>query len=184
MQRTLVAGDTLKFSVTLADYPASAGWVLHYRLTPATTGTAITFDAAADGDAQAVNVPATTTQSWPAGVYTCGAWVTNAAGERYSISSEGGQVTIQPDPANLQVGTDTRSQAQQALDAIRAKLLGKATDAVESYTIAGRQLRYYTPEQLLQLEKFWSAQVEKENVAAGIASATGGAKRILVRMGR
>ena len=30
----IIAGDTLDFSVTVPDYPATDGWTLKYRLTP------------------------------------------------------------------------------------------------------------------------------------------------------
>jgi hypothetical protein len=66
----VAAGDTLTHSVTLSDYPASAGWVLSYRLIPR-TGSAITFNAAADGDNFAVSVAAATTSAWTAGTYAC-----------------------------------------------------------------------------------------------------------------
>ena len=60
MQQDLIAGDTLNFLVTLADYPASI-WTLYYRGINATAKLDIT--ATADGDTHLVSVPPATTTS-------------------------------------------------------------------------------------------------------------------------
>lgn len=181
MQPSLAAGDTLKFSVTLAAYPATAGWTLHYRLTPRSGGSARTFDATASGDDHQVNVPAATSATWVAGDYTCGAWVTNVAGERYTIASESGQVVVQADPASLAAGVDTRSTAELSLAAVQAKLGGKATDGIERYRINGREVQNYTITELIRLEQHLRQQVASEKKAAGFMGSVGTARRIFVR---
>ena len=93
MQRVITAGDSLSFTVSLADYPASAGWVLSYRLIPRTAGAVLTFSATASGDDHVVALNAAATASWAAGDYTSAAFVTKGA-DRFTIDSEGGQVTI------------------------------------------------------------------------------------------
>lgn len=175
----LVAGDTLKFTVSLADFPAGDGWVLHYRLTPrATGGTARTFDAAASGDDYLVNVPAATTAAWAAGAYTCSAWVTLGT-ERYAVPSEGGQITIEADPSALPVGTDTRSQAERDLDAVTLLLSGKAASGMESYRIdtggVERELRSYPLPELLALQRMLRGRVDAERAAVGLPALYGGA---------
>ena len=181
MQQSLAAGDTLSFSVTLADYPASAGWVLHYRLVPRAGGSAISITGTASGDDHAVSVAAGTTATWAAGAYACGAWVINGAGERHSVASESGQITIAPDPATLAAGTDTRSSAQLALAAVQASLTGKATTATQRYKINNREVYSYTLAELIQLEKHLQLQVANEQKAAGLMNARGTARRIFVR---
>lgn len=182
MQSSIVAGDTLSFTVTLADYPASAGWTLSYRLTPRAAGSAITFAATASGDDHQVDVDAATTAGWAQGSYTSGAWVSNGGGERYTVASEGGQVVIQPDPSALPAGTDTRSDAEIALANVSALLKGKAGSGVEQYVINGRQLRSYPLADLIKLEAKLRAEVNAERVAAGLQPSGGGVRRILVRM--
>lgn len=169
MQSRIVAGDTLKPpAVSLADYPASDGWVLSYRLTPRGTGAAISFNATAAGADHQVNVAAATTATWAPGEYTVSAWVTRS-GERYVIPAEGGQVTIAPNPADLAVGTDTRSQAEIHLEAVQAVLGDRATDGVLEHQINGRQLRHMGVDELLKLEARLKSQINAEDVAAGRA---------------
>lgn len=182
MQAQVVAGDTLKPApLALASFPAGT-WTLNYRFTPRFAGAApVTFAASAAGTSHQVNVPAATTADWAPGTYTCNAWVSNVAGERYAVASETCQVTVQPNPATLPAGTDTRSQAELALAAVTAMITGKATTAVQRYKINGRELESYPLPDLLKLERKLKADVDAERVAAGLQPA-GGAKRILVRM--
>jgi hypothetical protein len=184
MQSRIVAGDTLKpATVTLADYPADDGWVLSYRLTPRTAGSAIDFNAAASGSDHQVEVAAATTGGWVAGDYTCAAWVTKAA-ERYSVPSEGGQVQIAPNPATLTAGTDTRSSAEVTLAAVQDVIRNRATSGYLEVNVAGRVLRSFTLPELFGLERQLKAQVNAEDVAAGREPrySTGRVRRILTRL--
>lgn len=182
MQSQITAGDTLNPLVSLADYPASAGWVLSYRLTPRSAGTAYTFSATAADDAYQLDVPAATTAGWAAGQYTLSAWVTSGSGERHTVPSEGGQVTVWPNPATLAAGTDTRSYAEIALDNINALLRGKALTGNQRYDINGRRWDSYPLPELLLLQARFKADVDAERVAAGLAPRSNGIRRILVRM--
>ena len=58
----VTAGDTIAWTKTLSDYPASAGWVLAYTLINA--GAKITITAAASGDDHAVTVLAATSAGY------------------------------------------------------------------------------------------------------------------------
>lgn len=175
----IVAGDTLTHSVTLADYPASAGWVLSYRLIPR-SGSALTFSATASGDAHAISVAAATTATWAAGAYTATAVATLAL-VRYSVPSESGEIVIAPNPATVAVGTELRSSARVALDNIEATIEGRATSAVLEYEINGRQLRYLSPAELIELQRYFAGKVAVENAAAAGISTKG---KIYGRMAR
>lgn len=182
MQSQITVGDTLSALISLADYPASAGWTLSYRLTPRAAGTAYTFSASVLGSDHQVTVPAATTVNWAPGAYALGAWVTSGAGERHTVASECGQVTIAPNPATLPAGTDTRSSAEVALSNVTAMLAGKAGSGVQMYEINGRKLASYPLADLLKLKSQLQAEVDAERVAAGLAPRTSGIRRILVRM--
>ena len=182
MQAQVAAGTTLKFSVALADYPATAGWVLSYRLAPRTTGAPIDITSAASGPDHQVTVAKATTATWEPGTYTVAAWVDNGT-DRYSIDSQAGEITITPNPATLVAGTDQRSLAEIGLANVQALLQGKASSGTMDYTINGRQLRSYPLPDLLRLEAKLKGDVDRERVAAGKAPAHGGGRiqRILVR---
>jgi hypothetical protein len=76
------AGDTWRWTRTLADYPASAGWALSYTLINAAAK--ITINATASGDDHAVTVAAATTGGYAAGTYDWRARVTRT-GEVFTM---------------------------------------------------------------------------------------------------
>lgn len=161
MQPTLIAGDSLVFTESLADYPASDGWTLTYRLAPRTAGTAITFSATASGADYSVNVLATTTAAWAAGSYSWAAYVTKA-GQRFTVDS--GVITISPDPGVVS-SLDSRTHAQRVLEAIQAVIEGRATRDQEEYTIGNRSLKRTPLRDLMLLRDRYRAEVNAE--AAG-----------------
>jgi hypothetical protein len=77
----LRAGDTWKWTRTLADYPAGT-WTLKYRFKNAAGGFEIT--AAASGTDHAVTVAAVTTAPYAAGDYQWVAWV-EAGAEKFTV---------------------------------------------------------------------------------------------------
>ena len=64
----IIAGDTLAWTKSLADYPASAAWVLKYRLINAASKIDIT--ATTSGADHLVSVAAAVTALYPVGLYT------------------------------------------------------------------------------------------------------------------
>jgi enamine deaminase RidA (YjgF/YER057c/UK114 family) len=159
----LTAGNTLNFATAVPAYPASAGWVLHYRLVPRSgAGAAITLDAVAEGDAHRVQAPASTTAAWAAGAYSWASWVTRAL-ESYSV--ETGQITIQPDPRTASAW-DSRSQARKALDDAKAALAAW-TPTRRRYKIGEREMEFNAPGEIIKLITYWEQQVASEDMLAG-----------------
>lgn len=158
---TLIAGDTFNPEPTvLPVYPASAGWVLKYRLVPrASSGTPIVLTCTASGANHQPQAAASVTKDWAPGEYAWTSWVERGS-ERYAI--ERGQLTILPDPATMGAGTDTRSQAQTALDAINAVLSNRATTDQLEFTIADRSLKRMSIDELLKLRSHYVSQVNQE----------------------
>lgn len=185
MQASIAAGTTLKATVSLTDYPASAGWVLHYRLALRSgSGTPIDIVGTASGDGHQVTVAHGTTANWPAGTYTVNAWVDNGT-DRFSVSSESGQIIVTPNPATLAAGVDQRSAAVINLAAVQALLGGKAASGMERYAINGRELRSYPLADLIKLEAKLKAEVNAELASAGRAPLynSGRIRPILMRLG-
>jgi hypothetical protein len=158
LQNILYAGDTLDFTTTVNDYPAST-WTLKYRLTP-TTGTAIDLTGSASGTNHRVVVTASSSAAWVAGAYSWTAYVENGTGERYTLAR--GRLEIKPASATLAAGVDTRSQAEIALAAIDAVLANRATVDQMEYSIAGRSLKRMTVAELLALRSHFEGEVSKE----------------------
>lgn len=172
----VVAGDTLKFSKALADYPASQGWVLSYALVNA--GNRYTFNAAAEGDGHLATVAAATTAGWAPGEYALRGTVSKA-GEVYTVTEA--RLTVAPAYGSA---TDTRSLARQQLENVELQLTGRSTSAVASYEIAGRKLAYIPMTELLALRDRLRMDVMREDNAARAAAGLPSVGRIQVRFGR
>lgn len=172
---TLVAGDTATWRRSLADFPASAGWILGYTLvSPAQR---YTFSSTASGDDHLVSVPAATTVTWAAGAYQWRAQVSKA-GEVFTVAS--GSVQILPSFASA---TDARSSARKALDNLQAYLADSNNLAAAQYQIAGRSLSRYSVPDLLKLKGHLEQEVAREDAAQRVARGLPDPRRTYVRFG-
>lgn len=182
----LIAGDNLDFVTRVAAYPATDGWTLKYRLVPRFTSptqapievTAVTYDTTA----YRVQVSPSTTANWAAGTYGWASWV-EQSGQRITLE-QGGELTIAPDPGTATQGTDVRSPAVQALEAVNAILLNKATSGQQGYRIGDRELRSYPLPELLVLRSQLQAEVVREQRAAALAAGRPNPSRFGVRLAR
>lgn len=174
------AGDTVKWQRTLPDYPASAGWVLAYRLINAAGK--IDIPAAADGDAHLITVAAATSAGYAAGAYDWQAFVTLGA-ERYTVGA--GRVVIRPNLAAQAAGFDARSTARKALDDLRAALAAWLTNSgtVQEYEIAGRRMKFRSMVEVKQLLDFWRVEESRAQRLINLAAGLPAGNRILTRMG-
>ena len=175
----IIAGDTLDFTTSAPDYPASSGWSLKYRLAPRSTGTAIDITATASGDDYAIQVTATATAAWAPGYYSWVAFVEKAS-ERYTVGS--GQLEIRAASSTLAAGTDGRTHARKVLDAIEAVLEGRATKDQEEYAINGRSLKRTPIEELMKMRQLYRNEVAGEDAAANLAAGLGSARKVQVRL--
>jgi len=175
----ITAGDTLSFLTTVADYPASAGWVLVYLLIPRDTGSAITLTGSAEGNDHRIEAGASVTALWTPGHYS---WVTYAtmAGERYTLQS--GQVEILPNPAT-QTSYDARSPAALIVDQLMAAYTTYSASQgnVAEYEIAGRKMKYRSSAEILDQLNHWKAILAAEKRAERINAGLGAGNKLLTR---
>lgn len=172
------AGDTVAWTRTLDDYPASA-WTLKYRLINAAGKIDIT--AVADGDTHSVSVAAATTAAWTAGVYAWQAYVEGGTSERYTVGT--GTVTVQPDLAAEAAGFEARSTAKKALDDTRAALATwiATNGQVQEYQIAGRVMKYSSIADIEGRIRLLEREVAREEAAEKLAAGLQPPRRVLVR---
>lgn len=187
MNETLIAGDTLDFTVSVPDYPATGGWTLKYRLTPrfsTPVQVPVVLTASASGSDYVVQASPTTTAAWAAGTYAWARWV-EKAGARQTLD-ESGELLVKPDPSVTAQGFDGRSQAAKAVDDLMAAMATfQATSGrVKSFTIASRQMEFETSSEIVKLLNFWQGQLGKEQAAASIAKGLGNPRRTFIRTGR
>lgn len=175
---TIYSGDTLTWrrEDLTANYPASAGWLLKYKL--ASSAAAIGIDAVADGDAFFISVPAATTATWAAGTYTWVGYVVKGA-ERFTISQ--GTITVKPNVASATAGLDLRSSARKALDAVNASLATYGAKAfLQEIEIADRRQRFTSAADFMAFRSKLIQEVAREEVQAGLRPRT--SPRMLVRL--
>ena len=170
------AGDTLKWDVSVPDYPATEGWTLTYEVKSKNDHVA-TITASADGDGYTVTVPAATSAGYAVGHHHYRAYVTKGS-ERYTVDS--GDLEILKDFEDSG-NYDDRSHAEIVLDAIEAVLESRATKDQESYSIAGRSLSRTPIEDLLKLRDRYKTEVISNHRADQIARGLGSTARVRTR---
>jgi len=166
----LRAGDTATWKISLANYPASQGWVLSYSLLK--SGTRLQFSASASGDDHLVDVPAATTAAWAPGTYQAVGRVSKSGEARTVIDQP---VEILPDLAAAAAGYDARGHAQRVLDALNA-WIESHDPAVAEYEVAGRHMKYIPMGELLKLRSRYQAEAAREQAAQ-----TGKSGRVYLR---
>jgi hypothetical protein len=165
---TLRAGDSAGWVVSYSEHPASAGWVLHYRLLWP-SGPTVAFDAAAQGDDHAVALTGAATADWQAGAATLVWWVTRDDGGILTRITLGQQaIYILPD---LTAATthDPRSLNERALADAKAALathMASGRAHVEEYEIAGRRMKFRSVDDLRALVEFYQREVATERARA------------------
>lgn len=174
---SVYAGDTVRWSKSLPDYPASAGWVLSYILLNATSK--ITLGSTPSGDAFTVSADAATTAAWAAGDYAWRAQVSKA-GDVFTVAD--GRMTVRPSFGASTL--DTRSTARKALEAVQAYLTDSKNLAAAEYQINGRQLRRHSLPELWAHRDRLQFEVSKEDAAARIAAGLPDGRRVYVRFGQ
>lgn len=173
------AGDTWKWTKTLSDYPASAGWTLKYRFKNASGGFEIT--ASASGDDFAVTVSATTTAAYAAGAYSWVAWVEGGTSEKYTTGSGTCEILADLRTGLASAALDARTTARKLLDAVESWLLNH-DPAVAEYEIAGRRMKYIPVGELLKLRSRFAAEVAAEDARAKLAAGLGTGRTIQFRL--
>lgn len=160
----LRAGDSARWLVATPGYLPADGWALHYRLLwPA--GAAVSIDTDAEGDTFVANVPATTSASFTPGTATLAWWVTRGD-ERKTLGHR--PITILPDLSAIAT-FDGRSFNEKALADARAALaayLASGRGHVESYAIAGRQMKFRTADELRALIEHFERECATERARA------------------
>jgi hypothetical protein len=180
MQNQVVAGETLNYRAITPDYPAGSGWVVTLYLNPRAGGSATSVTGVADGDDHLLQVSATTTGTWAAGWWAWETWAANGT-ERYRL--EAGQLQVVAGLIGAAAGTDTRTQAERALDDARAALAAW-TPTTRRYRIAGREMEFNAPADIIAVISHWENAVKAEQAAAAMAAGRPNPRKLHVRLGR
>jgi hypothetical protein len=186
---TIIAGDTLDFTVSVPEYPATDGWTLKYRLTPRFTTPAqlpvvLTASMNADGQQYDIQASPATTAAFVPGAYAWARWV-EKAGARQTLN-ESGSLLVKADPSATAQGYDGRSQAAKAVDDIKAAMatFTASNGTIKSYSIGNRQVTYRDKAEMLTDLDFWQRQLMAENEAVAMAGGLGNPRNVGIRFHR
>lgn len=172
----ITAGDTLTWSKSLPDYPATV-WTLKYRLI--NSAGKIDITATASGTDYLVLVASTTSAIFIAGNYSWTAYV-EKTGERVTVG--GGTITIKPNLA-AQTTFDARSDAAVIVDQLMVayKTYTASAGHIAEYQIGGRGTKYRSSAEILDQLNHWKAILASEKRAERINAGLGAGGKLLVR---
>lgn len=173
----LRAGDTWRWTRSLADYPAGT-WTLKYRFRNAAAGFEVV--ATASGTDHSITVAAATTAAYAAGQYNWMGWVENGT-VKYTVDE--GVIEVQADYRTgvAAAALDDRSHAQTMVDKIVAWLESR-DPAVAEYEIAGRRMQYIPIAELLKLRNYYQQEVNAEDARRKLARGEQIGRKIQFRM--
>lgn len=130
----ITSGTTVRYTATRSDYPANAGWSLKLYLAGLSVTDAIV--GVASGASFVFTLTPEITRPLKPGLYQ---WreLASKAGDVYVAAQ--GTVQIEPDITAAGAG-DMLSQAQRELQVCELAILGRLTDDLQSFQIAGRMV--------------------------------------------
>ena len=116
----ITAGDSIAWTLTRDDFPASDGWTLSFVFI--NSSSKIAMSSTADGDRHAIAIEATTTAVYVPGKYTYAGFATRGT-VRHTI--ERGSIEVLPNLAT-QTTYDGRAWYDKAIEALEAAIAGRA----------------------------------------------------------
>ncbi len=160
------AGDTLQFTRTLHQYPASQGWSLLYELRGGTQ--ALSFTSTASGDSHSIYVAPATTATWTPGDYVLTGYATNGT-DRHQIYY--GDLPLHENKVTAPGNAPELTFAQKMIAQIEATLLAKADD-LSSASLGETRFTFLTPEELRKEHGYWTTvrrqEIAKERAKMGL----------------
>ena len=159
---TLTAGESISWSKSYSDYPASDSWVLTYTLIK--SDNQIQIVASADDDDHLIEVPAATTAAYTVGEYDWQAHITDGT-ERYLVDS--GVIEVITDFAEQSSGFDSRSHVKIVLDALESAIEGRASKTQLTQRVGNTEVQHMSFADLAAARDLYAAKYNLELVKAG-----------------
>lgn len=180
---TLRAGDSATWEESTPSHLPADGWEVKARII-FVSGTPVALDGAPTVTGASFAVGAATSSAWPAGTATLILYAERGSGptlERATLS----QAAVQILPNLLTATThDGRSVAARTLADLEAALASYAQSGkghVQSYTIAGRSMQFRSAADILDLIRYYRAEVARERATTAILQG-GSPGRIIAKL--
>ena len=152
----ITSGTTVRYTATRSDYPASDGWALKLYLAGISVSDAII--GVAGGASFVFTLTPEITRPLKPGLYQ---WreIATKDGDTYIAAS--GTVQVLQDITAAGAG-DMLSQAQRELQVCELAILGRLTDDLQSFQIAGRMVNKIPITELMQIRDVLRDTVKAE----------------------
>lgn len=159
---SLTAGDSYAITLSLSDYPATAGWSVKLALAGLSVAEVISVASGAD---HTLTLASATTAALSAGTYQYRLRVVNGSDAQ---TIETGVLAVMADLAALGPG-EGQAWAEKTLAIVESVLANTATSEMKSYMIGGRQVQSLSLDELRRLR----AELRREVVALRAGSVFG-----------
>jgi hypothetical protein len=172
----ITAGDTISFTKSLVNYPASAGWSLKYILNGGADP--ITFTSTASGDDHVILVSAATTAQWLPADYEMSGFAENAGVRNpFYLATLAVSTNVEAvDPG------DTRTHAQKMIVKLEAQLEKMAEDDIIDSSVEGTEIRREARKEIYTMRKKYQRERESEIAAENIKNGKESGRRIVTRL--
>jgi len=185
------AGETVKWTKSLSDYPANDGWQLNYKIQGGASAVDLAFatDVLASGADFAATASSAKTASLNAGATKLKRWL-------YGYVTKSGEIAkvyfadllVLPRLDQSSANYDGRTHAQKVLDAIESTLEGIASREEKIIRVNSggidKELQFCSVDELHKLRVAYKHERADELVAENIAAGKGSGRRILTRYPR
>lgn len=174
----IVVGDSVAWTKSFPDYPATAGWTLSYSFQiPGSIEDPITFNAVSAGANYSISQTPTETALWVPGNYTWTSFVDNGI-DRHTVGT--GSISLVPNPSEPFGAT----HASRTLHLIELAIEGRIPAQLEQTTIAGQSILRIPLSQLMDLRLKYQAEVRAEQDRVRVATGQGSRRTMLARFRR
>jgi hypothetical protein len=153
----IVAGDSVSWTKSVQDYPATDGWTLNYSFQRlGSTATPISIEADPDGAGYSVALDNSDTANYVAGNYIWTAFVDDGDTERHRVAT--GTLTILANPAAALGST----HASRTLALIDLAIEGRVPRGLTEFSIQGQQITKIAIADLVKLRSIYAEWVRNE----------------------
>jgi hypothetical protein len=148
------AGDTVQFSISDADYPATS-WTVKYALRGESVLTVTSSPTGSSGRDHGFTLSSTLTTPLPAGSYE---WALVATSGSVVNTIDSGRMTVRPNILGSAAG-DRQLMIEKTLTAIENVIFNRITADVVAHTIAGRSVTKIPLDELKKLRAQYTREL-------------------------
>lgn len=176
-----ISGTTVRWNKSFSDYNPDDGWALSYTFSQLNERIDVTGVDNGDGS-WLLELTAQESAGKAPGIYNWVAIVSGGPSGTDRIAAAEGRTEIKTDIASNPIGVDSRTYAEQLLEAIEDTLAGRANTDQASYSFGGVSLTRMQMSELLQARSAMRAEVAREKAADRLRRGLGDSSRIFVRL--